>query len=698
MSYQVLARKWRPKSFATLIGQEHVVRALSHALATGRLHHAWLFTGTRGVGKTTISRILAKALNCETGVTAEPCGRCAACLAIDADRFPDYVEMDAASNRGVEDMAALLDKAVYAPVQGRYKVYMIDEVHMLTGHAFNAMLKTLEEPPEHVKFILATTDPQKIPVTVLSRCLQFNLKQMPPGHIVDHLAGILEAEAVPFETPALRHLAKAAGGSMRDALSLLDQAIAHGSGKVEEEQVTHMLGTVGDDHLYAVLDALAAGDVAAMLAVADRMEARSLSFDAALQALASLLHRVALAQFAPAAIADESERERLAPYAEAFDAEFLQLAYQIAIHGRDELSLAPDDYAGFTMSLLRLHAFRPEQPAPLGGYGGDDGGGAGRVRLTPPPRVSAAGSAVAPATGHREPLASGRTGPGARQAAAAQPPAASAAIAESQRTADALLAPDSARGAARDAAAASAPDVAALRPRLAPAEVATEPSNSIPPWEDLPPEALLGDAPDMTRKPTAASTRAVREAASGMSAAPVPALAAGGARAATPAPASSAPEPDAAVVPAAAPVPPVRAAPAEPRVETVALAEGNWHAIVRQLGLGGMVRELAQHCEWVRRADDVLNLRLSETHRHLVGMNPGLVDRLQDALAATYGRPLRLRVEIGMIAGETPAQRDQAEKRARHVEAVAALERDPFVRELIERFDASLMEASVRPL
>ena len=391
MSYQVLARKWRPKSFGTLVGQEHVVRALSHALATGRLHHAWLFTGTRGVGKTTISRILAKALNCETGVTAEPCGQCAACQAIDADRFPDYVEMDAASNRGVDDMAALLDKAVYAPTQGRYKVYMIDEVHMLTGHAFNAMLKTLEEPPEHVKFILATTDPQKIPVTVLSRCLQFNLKQMPAAHIVDHLGRILEAEQVPFEPTALRHLAKAAGGSMRDALSLLDQAIAHGAGRVEEAQVTGMLGAVGDDHLYAVFDALLAGDVDALMTLVDAMALRSLSFDAALQALAALVHRIALLQMAPAALADAGERARLQAYADGFDAEYLQLAYQILVHGRDELSLAPDEQTGFSMTLLRLHAFRPHMPAALDGPAGSGGGGGGGGAPAAPPPAAGAG-------------------------------------------------------------------------------------------------------------------------------------------------------------------------------------------------------------------------------------------------------------------------------------------------------------------
>lgn len=375
MSYLVLARKWRPKSFDTLVGQEHVVRALTHALEQQRLHHAYLFTGTRGVGKTTIARILAKALNCEPGITPTPCGVCSACREIDAGRFIDYVEMDAASNRGVDDMAALLEKAAYAPNSGRYKVYMIDEVHQLSGHAFNAMLKTLEEPPEHVKFILATTDPQKIPVTVLSRCLQFNLKQMPPGHIITHLSHVLEAEGVVFEPAALRHLAKAAAGSMRDALSLLDQAIAHGAGRIEDEGVRAMLGTVGDDHLYAVLDGLAAGDIHAMLAVADIMEARSLSFGSALQALATLLHRIALLQFAPQAMLDQAECACLAPYAERFDAEYLQLCYQIVIHGRDELALAPDEAAGFTMTLLRLHAFRP---------GGNEKPGA----IPPPPASS----------------------------------------------------------------------------------------------------------------------------------------------------------------------------------------------------------------------------------------------------------------------------------------------------------------------
>src|SRR5579864_5418111 len=281
MTYQVLARKWRPKSFASLIGQEHVVRALTHALDGGRLHHAYLFTGTRGVGKTTLSRIFAKALNCETGVTSTPCGVCRACREIDEGRFVDYIEMDAASNRGVDEMAQLLEQAVYAPSNARFKVYMIDEVHMLTNHAFNAMLKTLEEPPEHVKFILATTDPQKIPVTVLSRCLQFNLKQMPRGAIVAHLEKILAAEKVEFDREALSLIARAAAGSMRDALSLVDQAIAHGAGRLAATGVREMLGTVDETYLLRLLEALAGGDGPALASIADEMQARSLSFDSA---------------------------------------------------------------------------------------------------------------------------------------------------------------------------------------------------------------------------------------------------------------------------------------------------------------------------------------------------------------------------------------------------------------------------------
>ncbi len=396
MSYQVLARKWRPKSFATLIGQEHVVQALTHALDTGRLHHAWLFTGTRGVGKTTISRILAKALNCENGISSAPCGQCGACRAIDADRFADYVEMDAASNRGVDDMAALLNQAVYAPVAGRFKVYMIDEVHMLTGHAFNAMLKTLEEPPEHVKFILATTDPQKIPVTVLSRCLQFNLKQMAAPAICAHLENILTQEAVPFEAPALRHIARAANGSMRDALSLLDQSIAHGAGAVREAQVTQMLGTVGEEHLYALLNALVAGDVPALVAEADAMLARSLSFASALADLARLLYRVALCQQAPQAIADEAERAALQRYASAWDAEFLQLAYQIVLHGQRDLPLAPDEYTGFTITLLRLNAFRPETVPPMNGAYTPSAPSAPSAENRPPAPEAALEAAPAP--------------------------------------------------------------------------------------------------------------------------------------------------------------------------------------------------------------------------------------------------------------------------------------------------------------
>jgi DNA polymerase-3 subunit gamma/tau len=368
---QVLARKWRPKTFSELVGQEHVVRALTNALRQQRLHHAYLFTGTRGVGKTTLARIIAKALNCETGITAEPCGKCAPCVEIDAGRFVDLIELDAASNTQVDNMRDLLESALYAPTNARFKVYIIDEVHMLSRNAFNAMLKTLEEPPGHVKFILATTDPQKIPVTVLSRCLQFNLKQIPQAQIKAHLQKILELERVAGEDEALTLLARAAHGSMRDSLSLLDQAIAHGGGRVELQAVRAMLGSVEQEYLHDILSALQRRDGAAMIAVADRMAERSLSFEIALQELATLLHRIALAQTVPKAIAeDDPERAAIEACAAGFGAEEIQLLYQIALHGRQDIGLAPDDYAGFTMALMRMLAFMPEGNTPQPGRSG----------------------------------------------------------------------------------------------------------------------------------------------------------------------------------------------------------------------------------------------------------------------------------------------------------------------------------------
>ena len=364
MSYQVLARKWRPKSFETLVGQDHVVRALSNALDQQRLHHAYLFTGTRGVGKTTLARILAKSLNCETGISAKPCGVCSACTEIDRGRFVDLIEVDAASNTQVDAMRDLLDNAQYAPSAGRFKVYIIDEVHMLSKSAFNAMLKTLEEPPAHVKFILATTDPHKVPVTVLSRCLQFNLRQMAGTSIIDHLQNILNQEAIPYQASALHLIARAADGSMRDALSLTDQAIAYGGQSVNEAEVRDMLGAIDQSYLYQLINALLAEDGPALIAQANAMEQRSLSFESALNDLAQLLHQIAVAQTVPDSVAhDLPERAVLLDFAQRIPAASLQLYYQIALLGRRDIGLAPDELAGFSMSLLRMLAFSPKDQA-----------------------------------------------------------------------------------------------------------------------------------------------------------------------------------------------------------------------------------------------------------------------------------------------------------------------------------------------
>ena len=362
MSYLVLARKYRPKSFDTLVGQPHVVRALTNALTQQRLHHAYLFTGTRGVGKTTIARILAKSLNCETGITATPCGVCNACTEIDRGRFVDLLEVDAASNTQVDAMRDLLDNAQYAPTVGRFKVYIIDEVHMLSKSAFNAMLKTLEEPPAHVKFILATTDPQKVPVTVLSRCLQFNLRQMASTTISEHLQNVLGQENIAFEPAAISLISRAAAGSMRDALSLTDQAIAYGNQTVNEAEVRSMLGAIDQSYLVEILHALQANNGEALIEKAQSMQMRNISFEAALNDLANILHQIAMVQTVPDSLANDlPERAVLIDLAQKLSPETLQLYYQIALLGRRDIGLAPDEYAGFTMSLLRMLAFSPTE-------------------------------------------------------------------------------------------------------------------------------------------------------------------------------------------------------------------------------------------------------------------------------------------------------------------------------------------------
>ncbi len=588
MSHQVLARKWRPRDFASLVGQDHVVRALTHALGSGRLHHAYLFTGTRGVGKTTLARILAKALNCETGVGATPCGVCRACTEIDAGRFVDYIEMDAASNRRVEEMTQVLENAVYAPSIGRYKVHVIDEVHMLSTHAFNAMLKTLEEPPPHVVFILATTDPQKVPVTVLSRCLQFGLKNMTPQAIARHLGYVLEQEQVAFEPAALDRIGRSAAGSMRDALSLLDQAIAYGGGRVEEQPVREMLGLVDAQFLVRLLESLIAGDGAAMVALADEMQAANAPFGRVLDDLAVLLQRVALAQVG--VFADGEDHALLARLAGQLAAEDVQVFYQIAVHGARELPLAPDPHTGFTMSLLRLLAFRTD----------DQARAVPSAAVAPPPRAA---QAIARPAAAAAPAAGGGAGPAmaALRAAAARP------------AAPARSAPPASAPAAPEAPAASAPRAAA------PSGPARAPS-------------VDDDRPDLAE-----------------------AAAASGA--------------------------PLRS------------FDGDWPALAAALPVGGLAQQFMQQSELVSHDGLAFNVRVPI--RPLA--EPGTQQKVRDALAAWFGAPVRLSVEIGAVGARTAASVNSRQQAERLAQAQAAVDADPFVQTLISDFGGRIVPDSVKP-
>jgi DNA polymerase III subunit gamma/tau len=399
MSYIVLARKWRPKRFAEMVGQEHVLRALGNALDTGKVHHAFLFTGTRGVGKTTVARILAKSLNCETGVSSNPCGVCAACREIDEGRFIDLIEVDAASRTKVDDTRELLDNVQYAPTRGRYKVYLIDEVHMLSGHSFNALLKTLEEPPPHVKFLLATTDPQKLPVTVLSRCLQFSLKRLSAQLIGERLKFIAAAEKLEFEPAAMALLARAAEGSMRDGLSLMDQLIAFAGGSLNETDTRTMLGTIDRGHVTRILDALASQDGPGLLAHVKELDSDAPDYDRALMELAAFLQRIAIVQIVPDAAAQDEEfdAEALTRLARTLSPEDVQLYYQIALGGRRDMAMAPEPRIGFEMSLLRMLAFRPETAH---SSAAPSAPGAGRPPAAAPPVAPSAAPGATARAGH----------------------------------------------------------------------------------------------------------------------------------------------------------------------------------------------------------------------------------------------------------------------------------------------------------
>ena len=698
MTYLVLARKWRPRSFDTLVGQDHVVRALTHALTTQRLHHAWLFTGTRGVGKTTLSRILAKALNCETGITATPCGVCQACTQIDEGRFVDYLELDAASNRGVDEMTQLLEQAVYSPSVGRFKVYMIDEVHMLTGHAFNAMLKTLEEPPAHVKFILATTDPQKIPVTVLSRCLQFNLKQMPGDAIVGHLEQVLGSEEIPFEVPALRLLGQAASGSMRDALSLTDQAIAYSAGNLTEESVRGMLGTIDQRHLVRLLDALQAGEASAVLEIADELATRGLSYRAALADLAILLSRVAIVQRVAQAIDDADplavDIKRLAS---SLQPDAVQLFYTVAVHSRSELAIAPDEYAGFVMACLRMLSLSgaaggaKQQSAPTVAQTANTSsttatGAAAQTKQTLPTNAPAAGETLAIRPGPT-PISTAR--PGVSQVATAQP---STAQAQPSVAKPGSVQPNSAQ-------------------RSTPQPNATQPSTAQPSTAQ-PNTAQPSTAQSSTAQSSTAqsSTAQSNVAHAQPNAAQLNAVA-------TMAPSANQQSDDSDVdsEPAYLDLEPeylsgndidygsepvfdqaddaqFAQAPAAPVSDTIILPEP-WAAFSAKLPLSGMAAQLARQSEWVAVSGRAITLRVASK-----ALAEGAhADRLRAVLTEYFGFVVQVYFEIGAGQGQSAHAVDLAAQAARQQAAEHSVTIDPFVQALVKDFGAHVVPGSIRP-
>ncbi|MCS7919565.1 DNA polymerase III subunit gamma/tau [Pseudomonas aeruginosa] len=680
MSYQVLARKWRPRSFREMVGQTHVLKALINALDNQRLHHAYLFTGTRGVGKTTIARILAKCLNCETGVSSTPCGECSVCREIDEGRFVDLIEVDAASRTKVEDTRELLDNVQYSPTRGRYKVYLIDEVHMLSSHSFNALLKTLEEPPPHVKFLLATTDPQKLPVTILSRCLQFSLKNMPPERVVEHLTHVLGAENVPFEDDALWLLGRAADGSMRDAMSLTDQAIAFGEGKVLAADVRAMLGTLDHGQVYGVLQALLEGDARALLEAVRHLAEQGPDWGGVLAEILNVLHRVAIAQALPEAIDNgQGDRERVLALAQALPAEDVQFYYQMGLIGRRDLPLAPDPRSGFEMVLLRMLAFRPA-----------DADGA--------PRTPLKDLGISKAT----------TDPANSPVAGAASPAPVAAVAAAPVVAAPVEAP------AAPAAAPSAPP-AAVEVRVAEA-VVEEPAAAAEvvdlPWEEPAPSLAAEPEPEPEPEPLAveapsappavAVEAVVETVLEALPAAlpvapdeqdeqdeqddePPPADDYYEVDMDTLAYLDAAPEPDVVVVEEPLPA-------AKPATGLAA----EWLELFPRLGLGGLTASIAANCTLVAADDDQWHLHLDPGQSAL--FNATQQRRLNDALNQHLGRTLKLEVTLQKPEQETPAQAAARRRAERQRAAEASIDADPLVRQLREQFAAVVRDGTIEPL